>query len=56
MVFTEPRVGEGTDDATVWTRGSAIYKQTHPVSVMARSPPEFKAQSQIEEKTKQGLP
>ena len=56
MAFTAPRVGGGTDDATVWTGGSAIHKGTHPVSVMARRPIEFKAQSQIEEKAKKGLP
>ena len=55
MVFTAPRVGGGTDDATVWTEGYAIHKRTHPVSVMARRPIEFKAQSQIEEKAKKGL-
>ena len=56
MAFTAPRVGGRTDDATVCTRGSAIHKRTHPVSVMARRPIEFKAQSQIEEKAKKGLP
>jgi hypothetical protein len=56
MVFIAPRVGGGTDDATVWTGGSAIHKRTHPVSVMARRPIAFKAQSQIEEKAKKGLP
>ena len=45
MVFTEPRVGEGTDGVTVWTWVSAVYKQTQLVSVMSMSPPEFKAQS-----------
>jgi len=56
MVFTAPRVGGGTDDTTAWTGGSAIKKLKHPKSVLARRPVDFKAQSLIEEKAKEGLP
>ena len=58
MTFKGPRVGGGTDEATVWVGGSSIKEKAlkTPKSILARRYTDFKSASHIEVRAKEGLP